>query len=79
MDFTPDCVVTKKNRGNIGTPISENKITSMDNQQDHRDEMPTERFCFTPLIILPQSYPHDGLRGEKFINDISPPRQLQFL
>lgn len=34
IDFTPDCVVTRKNLGRIGTPISKNVRQNLLNTND---------------------------------------------
>jgi len=71
MDFTPDCVVTKKKRGKIGTPISAN-TRSVYLKPERMEKGRTERFRLVPLIIFPKSELQDGFRGEILLHQRMP-------
>ena len=77
IDCTPDWLVTKKNRGKIGVPISVWVVRT--GELNGSSELRTEGFCFVSLIVLPQSVLQNRLGGEIVLHESFPKREAKFL
>lgn len=86
IDFTPDWLVTRKNRGSIGTPISDDTVhrhgvfgnQGVAQHEEHQGRL-TERFCLVPLIIFPKRELEHGSRGKIILDQVVPVCELQLL